>query len=160
MSDAFHQTVGNRYRALQARVRKFYGLNVPLPYSADEYERWILIQLGTPDGFTRCAYCKAVVHFGTMITEHRVPLEQAGKLDLGNLCIACDPCNQQKGAMMPLAFSALRELGLNRKIFTEADWDSLRGRLQSQLKLALRVQAAQRRNLEKARIVPHQRHAG
>lgn len=146
-NDGFKLTTANRYRSLQGRVRKFYGLNVPLPYSLEEYQAWVLVQLGEPKGHTLCAYCGALVNFETMVTEHRIPLQQAGPLDLGNLCVACDPCNQQKGAMMPLAFSALRELGLNRQIFTETDWDSLRGRLQSAMKLAKRVQAQQKRNL-------------
>lgn len=158
----FHTTVRSRYHSLQQRVRKFYGMNVPLPFSLEDYQDWILIQLGEPSGHSRCAYCGCQVSFETMVVDHRIPLEQAGPLDLVNLAVSCDPCNQQKGAMMPLAFSALRELGLNRKIFTQTDWDNLRARLQAHLKLARRIQIAEKRNAlaAKVRVVAHRREAG
>lgn len=152
----FRTTTASRYYSLKKRVRKFYKMpNLELPYSVEDYRFWVRTQLGDPSGTTVCAYCGTRVNFLTMITEHHIPLQQRGALTIDNLCVACAPCNDQKGCMMPQAFHELRLLGLNRDKFTEVDWDNLRGRLQNYMKLAKNQQAALReRQVGSVRLNP------
>ena len=142
----FMLLTGSRY----ANMRRRFG---ELPFTLNEFRAFLIAMLGGAEGITHCEYCNCLLslegaHVGRdplcneLQLDHRVPVkEQGGSLGFENLAASCEPCNQQKGSMSYVAFMNLRSLANNPDLFTEIDRADLLGRLQSQLKLALREQA-------------------
>lgn len=54
------------------------------------------------DGW-RCAYCPAELDVTTVTVDHVIPRSRGGTNDLGNLVLACWPCNKSKGSSLPRA---------------------------------------------------------
>lgn len=52
------------------------------------------------DGW-RCAYCPAELDVTTVTIDHVIPRSRGGTNDLGNLVLACWPCNKSKGNAIP-----------------------------------------------------------
>jgi hypothetical protein len=124
-----------RYASMRRRFGK-------LPFTLDRFRQFLIDTLGGEQGLTRCEYCNTPVSILTLELDHRLsPKSQGGSLDLDNLAPACACCNQQKGEMSSPAFVALRAFVFHDSRFTSVDRVDLFGRLQSQLKLALREQA-------------------
>jgi 5-methylcytosine-specific restriction endonuclease McrA len=56
-----------------------------------------------------CFYCKTVINSGAVVTawtlDHVEPSALGGKDHLGNLVVACRPCNQKKGHQLIDSFN-------------------------------------------------------
>ena len=51
-----------------------------------------------------CHYCDCEITEGNWHLDHYIPLSKGGLHEIGNLVIACAPCNLRKGATMPEVF--------------------------------------------------------
>lgn len=67
------------------------------------------LTLASRDGL-RCAYCSEELTLKSATLDHFVPLAQGGSWANPNLRIACNSCNQRKGAMPPQKWLALSGL--------------------------------------------------
>jgi 5-methylcytosine-specific restriction endonuclease McrA len=76
------------------RARRWW---VRLGLSRSDWET-IKSEVFARDGY-RCAYCGTTE--GEMQVDHIVPLVQGGTNDLGNLTVACQPCNSGKSGRTP-----------------------------------------------------------
>lgn len=47
----------------------------------------------------KCAYCETTIDDETLVLEHMEPLALGGRTSEDNICLACNDCNQNKGAM-------------------------------------------------------------
>jgi 5-methylcytosine-specific restriction endonuclease McrA len=75
-----------------------------------------------------CAYCGAVLTPGTLAFDHATPTARRADYRLGNLRVACVPCNCAKGCLSADEYLAL--LALLRG-FHPAAWGDVLGRLRS-----------------------------
>lgn len=161
----------DRYAKMKYRLRarydnqgRCYQAAVPLPFSRVEFSNWVA-GVFRSQGMTKCFYCEWPISLETTQLDHRTPLGQGGSPELWNLVPTCEACNQLKGEVSEDGFRLLKQF-LAGDTQLEAplnpiDAQNIRGRLQSQLKLAkwkqrrLKQEAAQ----QAVRIVPHQREA-
>lgn len=44
-----------------------------------------------------CFYCDRLLPYGVATMDHIKPKSQGGKLEIGNIVLACRPCNQERG---------------------------------------------------------------
>lgn len=54
----------------------------------------------------RCVYCGTSLGLDLATLDHVYPLSRGGDHAPGNLVAACQPCNQLKGALLPVEFFA------------------------------------------------------
>lgn len=93
---AYFETVGEKLRPRHAWInepekRATFSARPSLPPA-------LRVQVGKRDNWT-CGYCGS--KFGPFDVDHVVPISLGGALtDLGNLLLACAPCNRSKGAKM------------------------------------------------------------
>lgn len=80
-----------------------------LPFNLQQFRVWLLSWLGTEGGVVRCSYCETWLDIGTIVVDHRVPVNRGGDLGLDNLALCCKPCNDQKGQLLEASFRKLRE---------------------------------------------------
>lgn len=139
-----------RFRAKYTKDGSCYRPGLPLPFGLKEFENWL--DSIFRQGIAKCFYCDWPISLEIAHFDHRMPVAQGGSLELWNLVPTCAACNQLKGALSEDAFLELKVL-LAR--LTPEDAADIRGRLQSQLKLALWKQ--KRMKAEKVQIVPHRR---
>jgi 5-methylcytosine-specific restriction endonuclease McrA len=58
------------------------------------------------DCLRRCVYCAQSLELDAATIDHVQPLSRGGADDVGNLVVACSPCNRLKGDLLPLQFFA------------------------------------------------------
>lgn len=154
-ASARYQAMRHRLRAKYDKQGRCYRPELPLPFSRQEFQNWCAGVFR--QGIAKCFYCEWPISLETTHFDHRTPIVQGGSAELWNLVPTCEACNQLKGALTEDGFHELKEL-LNRLSPTDAA--DIRGRLQSQLKLALWKQKRIRDDHVPVQIVPHQRNAG
>lgn len=147
-----YQSIKGRFGAKYTKDGRCYRPAIPLPFSQRQFVEW-LDQIFR-QGITKCFYCEWPISLEIAHFDHRMPVSQNGSLELWNLVPTCAACNQLKGAISEAGFFQLKELLLRLSPEDAAD---IRGRLQSQLKLARWKQS--RLKAETVRIVPHRREA-
>jgi len=150
----FNHLTTQRYAALGKRVAPF-----ELPFTLAEYRSWLASHFaGTT---TRCFYCNWPISLETVVVDHKTPSVQCGSLHFDNMCLTCKSCNDQKGSRRAEAVILLRTLCNNSTLFTPTDRDSVLGRLQSSIKLAIREQRRRageaRTRQPNVRVMPHVR---
>jgi 5-methylcytosine-specific restriction endonuclease McrA len=141
--------------------QRFYAMEKrfgSLPFYLEEFRDFLVNLLGSWHGSCRCEYCNRPLTLQILELDHRTPVkEQRGSLWFDNLAPCCHNCNQQKGSMSSVAFQHLRALVNDPQKFNSVDRTDLLGRLQSQLKLAMREQARLKTQRESIRLNPLRR---
>lgn len=56
----------------------------------------------------RCAYCPAPITLETAQQDHVIPVVRGGVHSIGNIVLACGPCNASKGAKIPIKWYTQR----------------------------------------------------
>ena len=147
----FLKITRNRFYAMEQRFGS-------LPFYLEEFRDFLTELLGTWHGSCRCEYCNRPLTLQILELDHRMPVkEQNGGLWFDNLAPCCHECNQQKGSMCSVAFQHLRLLVNDPQKFNQVDRTDLLGRLQSQLKLAMREQARLKSKRQSIRLNPIRR---
>lgn len=49
----------------------------------------------------KCHYCRRPFAMDDLTIDHRIPISCGGTNVKGNLVLACEPCNKEKGAKLP-----------------------------------------------------------
>jgi 5-methylcytosine-specific restriction endonuclease McrA len=57
-----------------------------------------------------CYWCRTKTKVGRRHLDHIIPLAKGGADTIGNLCVACPPCNLRKSAKLPEEFAGQSEL--------------------------------------------------
>ena len=83
-------------RGLARRVRRILTPN----------HRIALKRTALRDCLKRCVYCAEELVLEVATLDHVHPLSRGGADDVGNLVVACGPCNRMKGDMLPFEFFA------------------------------------------------------
>ena len=93
---------------IRNRRRKVRKPN-PKRLTADARRAMLMATFGAQEG--RCAYCDAALttqspldNWYRATLDHVVPLSRGGTNDPDNFVVACKPCNEAKGSMLPLEF--------------------------------------------------------
>lgn len=140
-----YNNMRNRFCEVRLRDGTVLSAARELGFSLVEFRNWIRCLLGgVENGLVNCAYCNAILDLQTLQIDHRLPVSRGGSLGFENLAACCENCNLQKGEMSDAAFIALLNFIHTSHEFYSVDCENLLGRLQSQLKLALREQARRR----------------
>jgi 5-methylcytosine-specific restriction endonuclease McrA len=156
----FLDVTRDRYNAMQKRfgpkrhkvTGKLLRPGEPLPFTLDEFREWVITRLGGEQGVGRCEYCNAPIDIRSMDADHQTPRSQGGSLDLENLAVACNQCNQQKGGMSCRAFVILLKLinncltvdDISVENFNQVDRTDLLGRLERSMRLAIQLRKLER----------------
>lgn len=88
---------------------------LPLPRSARGLARQVrriltpshriaLKRAALRDCLKRCVYCAEQLQLEAATLDHVHPVSRGGADDVGNLVVACGPCNRMKGDMLPIEF--------------------------------------------------------
>lgn len=94
------------YWSMATRVKKKLKLSLPFTYA--EYRQWVLEAFGGNwDSVIQCAYCTRLMNVQTFVTDHREPLKFGGSVNLDNLVLCCEDCNNLKGGMSEDGFRLL-----------------------------------------------------
>ena len=83
-------------RGLARRVRRILTPN----------HRIALKRTALRDCLKRCVYCAEELALEVATLDHVHPVSRGGADDIGNLVVACGPCNRMKGDMLPFEFFA------------------------------------------------------
>lgn len=84
----------------EARRARKMASSATLSLEQKEQIEWIYRQ-AQHDRSVRCYLCGKLIPLGKRHVDHVVPLARGGEHRPSNLAIACDKCNQKKGAKMP-----------------------------------------------------------
>lgn len=57
-----------------------------------------------------CFYCKQEFPEKELTLDHKIPYSKGGKSHLGNLVLACEPCNHAKGNSKAEAFTPTQRM--------------------------------------------------
>jgi 5-methylcytosine-specific restriction endonuclease McrA len=173
MRTEFFNVCVERYHSMEQRVlRSHYTRYRDIPFSVVELHDWLKEKFNAANGTPRCEYCAVPLSLQTVQLDHRRPIAQGGDLGLANLALACKSCNEQKGSMMPVAWTQLGRLVNNEfkcahcghlqpAVFNSVDRTDVLGRLQKALKLVIPrsrlAQGERKANGTAQRVVPHLR---
>ncbi len=85
------------------------GLVVVMPYDLEQFRTWLRsISMGGQATAWRCAYCLVPLVLTDVQCDHAYPLARGGSSALNNLMPACRVCNQRKGQLTAVEFTAVK----------------------------------------------------
>lgn len=123
-----------RFKEKRNKKGRILRIGRVLPFTREQFEKWVWGKLGGPNGAASCRYCKTMMTALDMGFDHVDPVSQGGSIGLDNLDLCCQECNRLKGNLSCATFmwllSAMEKAGLPNQM-TVADRKSLEMRLKS-----------------------------
>jgi 5-methylcytosine-specific restriction endonuclease McrA len=102
LTSTFLRRTSNIFHAQKRNARE---AGVELPYSLEQLRELIQHALGEP-----CPHCGEILKPSNVSVDHGNPTSRNGAHAIANLIVICETCNQRKGPLTTVEYSALLAL--------------------------------------------------